>query len=276
LSLIRPSDHVFTGVHQPQGERERLVGQIHQSPRVNSAHINYLLITEESEPEELVVLLEGLIKQAGHWGAKQVIVDLESQSDLFPYFRQVGFSVLAKQRIYKCQPLDPNLLQVEHGWRIWRNEDIQSMRRLYMTVVPPLIQPIEPLTRREMLGLVYYDTTGSLQAYADLVYGPKGAWALPIVHPQIDVSISDLLLQLVNDLPDRNGRPIYVASRSYQPWVEQALETLDVESGPEQAMMIRYLALRQRVGAEFAFSSVENGKPEPTLPLAPIKRQKDV
>ena len=240
---------------------------------MDSARLNYLLITQAPSPNALVLLLEGLITQAGHWGAKQVIADLTSNSDLFSAFRQAGFSVLAKQRVFKCQSHDGDIAQLSHGWRIWRSEDIQGMRRLYNTVVPPLIQPVEPLTRREMLGLVYYDKDGSIKAYADLVYGPKGAWVLPIVHPGIDVSTTDLLSQLLVDLPDRNSRQIYLAARSYQPWVEQALKNLPVEVGPEQAVMVHYLALRQRVKAEIPFNAIDNGNPEPSLPLTPIKRQ---
>jgi len=62
-----------------------------------------------------------------------------------------------------------------------------------------------------------------------------------------------------------------VTVRSYQPWVEHALENFPTEPYPEQAILVRYLALHQRVEAEFPFVVVENGKPEPTFPLAPIK-----
>lgn len=257
----------------PLEEGERLIGQIYQSPKMTSAHLNYLLITQDTAINALLPMLEGLITQAGQWGAKQVIADLASDSNLLPAFRQAGFSVLAKQRVYKCQSRIVDSPHLSPGWRIWHSEDVQGMRRLYKTVVPPLIQPVEPLTRREMLGLVYYDQHGGLQAYADLVYGPKGAWVLPIVHPGIEVSMTNLLAQLLLDLPDRNGRSVYIAARSYQPWVEHALENLPVESGPEQAVMVRYLALRQRVKAEIPFGALENGNPKPTLPLTPIKRQ---
>ena len=272
MALIRRADHIFTGVYTPLDDGERLIGQIYQSPKMASAHLNYLLITPETQPGALVSLLEGLIAQAGHWGTKQVIADLGSDSELFPAFRKAGFSVLAKQRVFKCESPDRDHTRLFSGWRIWRSEDIQGMRRLYNTVVPPLIQPVEPLTRREMLGLVYYDEKGGLQAYADLVYGPKGAWVLPIVHPRIEVSMTALLSQLLVDLPDRNGRPIYLAARSYQPWIEQTLENMPVKAGPEQAVMVRYLALRQRVKAEIPFAALENGNPEPTFPFTPFER----
>jgi hypothetical protein len=266
------SEELYTGVYQPEGENEKIMGQVYQSPKLPSANLNFILQPEHSDPGDMICLLDGLINEVGQRGAKQLVAELPTDSDYFPLFRRVGFSVLAKQQIYHWdsnQDIDPPL---EHHWRIWACEDVSAMKSLYLDIVPALIQPIEPMTRREMLGLVYYDEGGALQAYADLVYGPAGAWVLPFVHPQIKADISDLMLQLVCDLPDLNGRPVYIVARSYQPWLDQALANLSLPSGKEQALMVRYLALRQRVQAEYAFPSIENGKAEPTVPLAPIKR----
>lgn len=266
-------DHVFTGVYQPEGKNSKTIGQVHQSPSMSGAQINYLLQPDESDPGDLVVLLEGLIKEAGHWGAKQVTADLDISSEIFPQFRRAGFSVLAKQRVFRCER--PGEKQkIAGGWRIWNSEDIPMMRRLYLTLVPTLIQPVEPLTRREMLGLVFYDLQGSLQAYADLVYGPAGIWVLPLIHPQTEISVDVLLAHMLNELPEVNNRSVYVTARSYQPWVESGLEALGGQPGPEQALMIHYLALRHRPEVDFSFARIENGKPEPTVPFSTIKNHR--
>ncbi len=274
LTSIRPMDHVFTGVFQPEDRPGKLIGQVHQSPSSSGAQINYLLQPEGSDPDDLLILLEGLIKEAGHWGAKQITADLNLHSDLFPQFRRAGFSVLAKQRVYRFKLADE--CEKQQGiWRIWSSEDIPVMRRLYLTLVPPLIQPVEPLTRREMLGLVAYDRKGALQAYADLVYGPVGVWVLPLIHPQVHMPMDVLLLQMLSSLPERNDRPVFVTARSYQPWVESGLEALKGEPGPEQGLMIHYLALRQRLADEFKFVPIENGKPEPTAPISTIRNHNE-
>jgi hypothetical protein len=126
-----------------------------------------------------------------------------------------------------------------------------------------------------MLGLVYYDEEGTLQAYADLVYGPVGAWVLPLIHPQTKEHVYDLLMQMLINLPDLNHRSIYITARSYQPWVENGLEHLPAAAGPEQVLLIRYLTLKQQVRTEYSFAGIENGKAETTLPLAPIKSRRD-
>lgn len=264
-------DHAFTGIFDPDDGSDRIVGQVLLPSGNDSAHLNYLLLTENAASHGLVHLLEGLIYRAGQWGAKQVVAEIDIDSEHFPHFRRAGFSVLMKDRVFRCQKTSKEVSPLRKAWRIWTHEDIHAMRRLYLAVVPALIQPVEPLTRREMLGLVYVNEEGQLQAYADLVYGPAGAWVLPVVHPQVDVAVSDLLQAMLADLPEVNGRPIYVTARSYQPWVEEAMQQISAEAGPEQACMVRYLTLRQRAEAEFSFSAVENGKPEPTFPVTSIK-----
>ncbi len=75
-----------------------------------------------------------------------------------------------------------------------------------------------------------------------------------------------ILLQLVLDLPDLNDRPVYLASRSYQPWIDSALESSPAEQGSEQALLVRYIALRQRAAAGLTFSQLENGNADrPTV-----------
>ncbi|MEA3326186.1 MAG: hypothetical protein U9R53_02625 [Chloroflexota bacterium] len=240
---------------------------------MSSAYLSYVLRSENTDPRNMIFFLEGVIEHIGQWGVKQVVADLDIASDGFEYFRQAGFSVIAKQRVYHCQASDRRKPVLERGWQIWTSDDIPAIQRLYQTLVPPLIQPVEPLTRREMLGLVYFNEHGALQAYADLVYGPVGVWVLPMIHPRSSENVSDLLAQMLLDLPERSSRPIFVAVRSYQPWVEQALENLNANPGPEQVLLVRYLALQQRVEPEFTFASIENSKHEPTIPLAPIKNQ---
>jgi len=274
LFTIRPTDHHFTGVHQPSKGADKVIAQIYQTPKMNSAHINFLLQPETGNSQELVIILEELLKKASSWGAKQMVADLDIDSPCFTGFRQAGFSVLAKQKIFKCPA--PDKAHDNNGnqhWRIWNSADIHAMRCLYHTLVPPLVQPVEPLTRRERLGLVYYDKKGNLQAYADLVYGPKGVWILPVIHPQVKGDIAELLNEMLLALPERIGRSVYVTARSYQPWVEHAMLDLSAAPGPEQALLVRYMALRQRVKAEFSFAAIENGNREPTIPLAPIKNQ---
>lgn len=270
LSSLRPTEEVFTGVYVDADGNRGPLGQVHQSPQIPSAQLQFVIV-DESQRGDLTVLIEGLCKEAGGWGAKQVIAELAPESPLYPAVRQAGFRVFGKQRIYRF-PDDLALKPTDEGaWRIWNSHDIPAMRVLYQALVPPLTQLVEPLTRLEMLGLVFYDGQGGLQSFADLVYGPIGIWVIPFVHPQSVVDIPGMLAQMVLNLPDRNKRPVYVTARSYQPWVENALDILGADPGPEEALLVKYLAYRQPVTADLAFGSLEKGTANPHLPVAPIR-----
>lgn len=274
LFAIRPTDHQFTAVFEAAGHTEKGIAQVYQSAKMSSAHISYLFQPEIHDGQDLAIVLDELVKQAGHWAAKQVVADLDINSPYFAGFRQAGFSVLAKQKVFECPPIERMPANSSQPWRIWNTTDIHAMRHLYHTLVPPLVQPVEPMTRRETLGLVYYDQNDNLQAYADLVFGLAGVWIMPVIHPQVKVDIAEVLQQLLQALPNLNGRPVFMTTRSYQPWVEHALLDLSANPGPEQALLVRYMALRQKVVTEFNFAAIENGNREPTLPLAPIKHQR--
>ena len=138
VSSIRPTDHVFTGVYHPEGETERLIGQVYQSPNMSSAYLSYVLRSENTDPRNMIFFLEGVIEHVGQWGVKQVVADLDIASEGFAYFRQAGFSVIAKQRVYHCQASDRRKPVLERGWQTWTSDDIPAIQRLYQTLVPPL------------------------------------------------------------------------------------------------------------------------------------------
>jgi hypothetical protein len=268
-------EYLFTGVYQTDDGSPKFVGQIYQTQELETAHLQFLLPPEGECGKGIVPLLEGLIQQAGHWGAKQITADLDVESDYFSCFREVGFSVLAKQRVFHCEARWQAQHNLGNHWRLWTKEDIRAIRNLHTTLVPPVIQPVEPLTRGKMVGMVYCDQKGELKGYADLVYGSAGVWVLPFLYPQNMEPPRDLLGGLLHDLKDLNGRPVYLVARSYQPWLENALLDSPAKPGPEQALLVRNLALREYIKAEFSFKKIENGNPEPTIPLAPIKNHQD-
>lgn len=260
----------YAGIYENDEGVRTAAAHIIKSPKLTTAQINFLLIPSEPGQRDLVPLLEGMVKEAGAWHANHVIAEMSPEAIYFVEFRQAGFSVFSKQRLY-CFSNPVHLKnELTRHWRTWTSDDIPAVRSLYHMLVPPLIQPIEPLTRLESLGVVYYNDQGDLQGFADMVYGPAGVWVIPFINPQTTEDIPGLLRQLASDLPDLNGRPVYIAARSYQPWIDGALESSPVERGPEQALLVRYIAVRQPVSSNLAFTQLENGNAEPTYPVTPI------
>jgi hypothetical protein len=54
--------------------------------------------------------------------------------------------------------------------------------------------------------------------------------------------VSAKLATLINNLPDRRNRPVYMCVRSYQAWLEPVLADLGAKSGTRQAVMVKHLA----------------------------------
>ncbi len=64
------------------------------------------------------------------------------------------------------------------------------------------------------------------------------------------------------------GRPIYMAIRSYQAWLEAIVRELDCQVGPRQALLVKHLVVQQQVAVQVARHSVlEKYTAEPTVPL---------
>ena len=277
LSSLRPAENSFTGIVGDRQNNQALAGKILQFPQVANAYLNYVLIPKPSETRSLPVLLEGLIIEAGSWGAKQVIAEIDLSSDLLPTFSETGFSVWAQQKIVRFEPSASPTQTSNQPWRIWNSRDIVAMRKLYHLSVPPLIQPLEPLTLRQALGMVCFNKAGDLQAYADLVYGPFGIWVLPLVHPRADVDLRILIQTLVNSLPQKAARPVYLAIRSYQSRLENTLEDLQPTPhiSPQQALLVKHLAIRQRAVIGFESKPLKNGSTETSVSIAHLGSGQD-
>ena len=63
---------------------------------------------------------------------------------------------------------------------------------------------------------------------------------MPLIHPEV-ADVSAKIVSLVNHLPDRRNRPVYLCVRSYQAWLEPALEDLSAHTGERQAVMVKHL-----------------------------------
>jgi hypothetical protein len=180
-------------------------------------------------------LVEHLVGQVGEWGAFHVIAEIDETSDAFPALRQTGFSVYAWQRMWDVSEL--NSSTTLRNWSRARSVDRPALQSLYYQIVPQLIQPVEPLSKNAR-GLI---CDGDVKCYVSMASGPQGVMLTPLIHPEatdVDMKLSSLL----NSLPDRRGRPVYLCVRSYQTWLEPALEDLGARAAPRQAVMVKHLA----------------------------------
>jgi hypothetical protein len=271
LARLNPSVDSYTGILSTSNGSIPLVGHMRYTSGDRSAHILFLLPEEGLKQPGLTNLLEHLAAQAGAWGAFHLLVEIEESSCALEGMRRAGFSVYAWQRIWRFAPGkdsssttngSKNLLP---GWRPAASIDEIPIRNLYQSLVPPLVQAAEPLPTRKLPGWVYRQD-GEILAYVEGTYGPQGIYLQPLIHPAVE-NVSQVLSGLLERQSNLFGRPIYLAIRSYQAWLETVVRDLECQIGPRQALMVKHLVLHQRDALPARHMVLEKYTTESTAPM---------
>jgi hypothetical protein len=266
LSYLAPGVGVFTCVlNGDESCEDSLIGQFIHSLGSQFAHLTFLTPESALESDSVFELLEHMALLSGERGSLRLIADVDDRTQAFEALRRSGFAIYSRQRIWQLVgPLSratrPNT------WRMSRSRDVIAIRSLYNNLVPALVQQVEPYAMQRPKGMVYYQD-GELLAFVEFRYGHRGIWIQPFVHPNAEV-VAEHLLDLLQKIPNRFSRPMYICVRSYQSWLESTIEDLGAEAGPRQAVMVKHLAVAQKIARSFALPALDSGQPEVTAPIA--------
>jgi hypothetical protein len=265
LTNLHPSHGSFIGVARSPKSVSPLIGQIIYRLGERSARLSFFTPESSVNTPDLNGLVERMAMQAGEWGAFNMLAELPEDHLSLEGMRRCGFVVYTRQRIWRL-PTPNGSPNREDLWKPVTSIDETGIRNLFHCLVPPLVQGAEAFPVQRLQGFVHRHH-GEVLGFVEGIYGPRGIYLLPLFHPtveNVDMLISDLMLHLTPLM----GRPVYMAVRSYQSWIENALESLQTEPGERQALLVKHLAHTQRV---YAFNSrrvaIENAKPEPTVPI---------
>jgi hypothetical protein len=72
---------------------------------------------------------------------------------------------------------------------------------------------------------------------------------------------------IVKELQAKKNRPLYVCIRSYQSWLERALEAIGAQPGQSQAVMVRHLTVARMVNQTYPVTAINGRRVEPTAPI---------
>jgi hypothetical protein len=272
LSFLGPSTRMFTyrcNHDSPSGTP--IIGQISYSTGASYAHLSFLAPEDAVDQAELAALSDYMAEEMGKKGAFHILADVNESSQVFQLLHRAGFAIYARQRIWRLdgKPLGD---QDPVPWKTALSRDAIGMRSLYCNVVPGLVQQVEPLPKKNLKGVVLYKG-GDVIAFVELKYGRNGIWMQPFIHPDVgDFDCS--LVHLLHDLPGRGNRPLYLCVRSYQSWLEAAIEAMGAEPGPVQAVMVRHLTVAQRVTQAYKVPAMNGGRAEPTAPIAQVNESR--
>lgn len=236
LAYLDPTRHVYTAV-APNGDESPLVGSVAHANGETFARLVFLAPEEKLGASGLPALLEHLCAQAARWGVFHILAEVDEHSAAFQSLRQTGFAVYAWQRIWDLSGFPKQAAQTS-DWQKTRSLDLAALQGLYHHIIPAMLQPVEALPKNAD-GLACR-ASGDLSAYACIVSGPLGQLLRPLIHPDAS-QVGDKLAGLVNSLPRRSGKPVYLCVRSYQAWLEPVLEELGASVGPRQAVMVKHL-----------------------------------
>jgi len=274
ITFLGPSTRIFTYRCENNSQASKpLVGQVIYLMGASYARLSFLAPEDAIEQPELSALTDFLAVQMGSQGAFHILADVDESNPIFQLLHRVGFAIYARQRIWRLddQPIgEANAVT----WRASRSRDAIGVRSLYCNVVPGLVQQVEPLPKKDLKGVVYYQNN-DLHAFVELKYGRSGIWVQPFVHPDAE-DFDRHLIHLLQDLPGRRKRPLYICVRSYQSWLETAIEAMGAQPGPQQAVMVRHLTVSRRVTQSYSLPAINGTRTEPTAPIVRIEEHRSL
>ena len=233
MAYVNPSRHIYSAI--TNSREETVMGGIIHYRDDTFAKLLYLAPSSQLNNPDLPELIENLSEQAGAWGAFHVLAEVDETSEAFVPLRKSGFSVYAWQRMWDVSQISESGTGFE--WSRVKSVDVHSIQNLYHQIVPPLLQPIEPQPKYS-LGWMCNE---GMKCYVGASQGVYGIVLIPLIHPEA-TNVSEKLASLINHLPDRRNRPVYVCVRSYQAWLEPVLADLGAQGADRQAVMVKHLA----------------------------------
>jgi len=273
LSYLVPAMGVLTFVvDNDEGDDSTLIGQVIHVLGAPFSHLTFLAPDEALEAASIVKLLEYMVGVSAGRGALRLLADVDERTLAFDALRRNGFAIFARQRIWQISDkVEKTAKGKSASWRSAKPGDVMAIRLLYNNLVPGLVQQVEPFTTQRPRGIVFHNQ-GDLLAYVELKYGPRGIWVHPFIHPDAEEVQADFL-EFLQKIPKRRSRPVYICIRSYQSWLEPALEDLGAQVGSRQAVMVKHLAVQQKATRTFALPALEGGQPEVTAPIARLETE---
>jgi hypothetical protein len=241
FAYVNPVRHIYSAI--TNGEGESVLGGIVHSRDDTFAKLLYIAPLSQLNHPELPELIENLSVQAGSWGAFHVLAEVDETSDAFVALRKAGFSVYAWQRMWNVSEITEagsgRLPEPVEGsdWTRVKSVHLPSVQSLYHQIVPPLLHPFEPQPKFPAGWMC----NEGVKCYVSMVNGVYGIVLTPLIHPEA-TDVSRKLASLINNLPDRRNRPVYLCVRSYQAWLEPVLADLGAKGADRQAVMVKHLA----------------------------------
>ena len=241
LAYMNPARHIYALIAEEDGLS--LLGGIIQTRGESFAQLLYLAPSSHLDHPDFPALIDHLSAEAGSWGAFHVLAEANETGSAFEGLRKSGFSVYAWQRMWNISQVAGAGLRLgsgeveSSGWNRVGAIHWSAIQSLYQQIVPPLLHPVEPFPSRSV-GWIF---DNGAKCYVNVSQGAYGIVLMPLIHPEVRDVGSKIASLVAHFFPDRRNRPVYLCVRSYQVWLEPALEDLGARAGERQAVMVKHL-----------------------------------
>jgi hypothetical protein len=250
------------------GERAFLC-QLRLTSQERLAALTFLAGRSDFQDEDLAVILDDMRQCTQGLGALHLVAEVDHKLPLLESMKSWGFGVNAWQDIWKLdhQAPSPENKELHAEWCPLPEVDWWQAVHLLQSVIPPLSQ-ITDLPPRYRSRFWVCHQADRIIAFADVRHGPQGIWIQPTFDPEVS-RVSDLVADLVNSLPARLSRPVYLSIRSYQSWLFRSIELMDVEYIGHQAILVKHLAGHIMEFSPSDLLQLKKHKIKPSHPVIP-------
>jgi hypothetical protein len=251
-----------------RADGQTVVGQFRLQSDRHQAHIVYLApgLTQDHDNSAWLHILDAMAAEAGRRGAHMLTAEVDEHLCLFETMRIAGFSIYARQEIWRHMPGALPALPMDTVDLTEATEaDLHGIQMLYCNIVPRLVQQVAAPSSRSS-GLVYRKND-RVEGYIAVSEGRAGIYLMPYLHPDVFNEAAAILVAAITQASRSHARvPVYVSVRRYQDWLEDALVTLGFEPVTRQAVMVRHIAAGVRQAAFAPLAHHLEAVPTPIKP----------
>ncbi|MDE3088133.1 MAG: hypothetical protein KGJ80_01950 [Chloroflexota bacterium] len=224
-------------------------------------------------------LLAECAQEIGSRGGQRLFAQLSSGNGVEEVFRQAGFSVYAREDIYRLTEWPVNLTKSD-ALRHQRARDGWTLLRLYAQFTPRPVQIAEGMLSPEGQGGKmgdWWDQSGGagyiLEADNDLAgavrvrRGSAAYWLRFWLHPQAQEQSDRLVCGALSLLWAAPRRPIYCGVRDYESGLRDALEAAGFRYLVTRSLLVKHTTARARESLLKLMPALEK-RPEPAASVS--------
>ncbi|MDX1613943.1 MAG: hypothetical protein R3300_06495 [Candidatus Promineifilaceae bacterium] len=195
-----------------------------------------------------LAVLDDLVAEIGSYGVHNLIAEVSETGDELPVLRQAGFAVYTRQDIWIN---DEHQESFDSTVELSKRQEVDDwdVNVLYSSVVPRLIQSVEPSPPLDKGQSWILREDDELAAFVHIRNGPAASWMRLLMHPNAQTEAGEVLKAALQIQRPSDSHPLYCCVRRYQSWLSSALEEAGFVRWGAQAVMVRHIAQRvqQRV-----------------------------